>query len=409
MTNKINKIIVPDLGGADEVTIIEILVNKGDKVEAETPLLTLESDKATMEVPSPGAGTIGNINIKVGDKVSEGDTICDFSSADASPDSSDSSAEDSSPEESKNKDDSKSKDDSKNKPAAAVSQAVIIPDIGGAQGVSVIEWLVNVGDEVTAEQPLLTLEGDKATMEVPSPFSGKLEKQVVAVGATVSEGDQIATILTGDAQTKSSSAAVPGGTQEASSQPAQQSSSTSNVADGVDDRNEIEKLEDFDAGDVPDDYSLAGVYAGPAVRRIAREFGVDLTLVKGGGRKGRIRKVDVQSYVKRRLQTGAAPQAGASGASAGNALTIAPAPKVDFAKFGEVERVPLTRIQKISGSFLHRNWVSIPHITQFGQADITDMEAFRQSTKRSSEKTRRSLDSISFYYESGSCCAAGVS
>jgi pyruvate dehydrogenase E2 component (dihydrolipoamide acetyltransferase) len=341
---------VPDLGGAEGVSVIEILVKVGDKVAVDQALLTLEGDKATMEVPASHAGTITDLLVKIGDSISEGDAICKLSADAAAQDKPAQAEQASAPE--------------------PTLQDVVIPDIGGAEGVSVIECLIAPGDEVKLDQPLLTLEGDKATMEVPAPFAGTVKELNVNVGETVSEGDVIARMLTTGA---AAPAAKTTSTPSAPAAPAPVAADLS--------------LEDIDAGDVPDYYSLAGVYAGPAVRKLARELGVDLALVKGSGAKGRIRKQDLQNFVKMRV---------AGGGKSGGGLDVADAPKVDFARFGEIEEQPLTKIQKLSGAFLHRNWVQVPHVTQFADADITDMEASRQASKKQALESGVRLTPLAF-------------
>ena len=338
---------VPDIGDAADVDVIEVLVAVGDKIEADTGLITLETDKATMEVPAPSAGIVKELKVNVGDKVSMGSLVLMLEVGDAAP----ASAPVAAPEA----------------PApapASVSavQEIAVPDIGDASDVDVIEVLVAVGDEVTLDQGLITLETDKATMEVPAPVAGKILGLTVKLGDKVSQGSVIATIETVSAAPVA--APVASAPAPVASAPAAQAPAASKPP----------VPHHPSAGSQP---KTGAVHASPAVRRLAREFGADLTLVKGTGRKGRILKEDVQAFIKYELSR---PKASAATAVAGGAggLNVIAAPKVDFAKFGEVEEVPLSRIQKISGPNLHRNWVTIPHVTQFDEADITELEAFRK-------------------------------
>ncbi|MGL4750945.1 MAG: pyruvate dehydrogenase complex dihydrolipoyllysine-residue acetyltransferase [Aeromonadaceae bacterium] len=331
---------VPDIGG-DEVAVTEILVKVGDVVSADQSLLTVEGDKASMEVPAPFAGTVKSIQVATGDKVATGSLIMVFEVAGAAAAVAVSAPAAAAPA-----------------PAAAVSaeQAVKVPDIGGDE-VAVTEILVKVGDVVTADQSLLTVEGDKASMEVPAPFAGTVKAIQVAIGDKVATGSLIMTFEVAGAAPAATAAPV-----AAAPAPVAAAAPAPAVAA------KVEEKGDFVAND-------AYVHASPAVRRLAREFGVNLAKVKGSGRKGRIQKEDVQAYVKDAIKRAESAPAGVAG---GAGLGVLPWPKVDFAKFGAVEEVELTRIQKISGPNLHRNWVMIPHVTQFDETDITDLEAFRK-------------------------------
>ena len=344
---KVIEINVPDIGDASDVDVIEVLVAVGDKIEADTGLITLETDKATMEVPAPSAGIVKELKVNVGDKVSMGSLVLMLEVGDAAPALAPVAATDAPVAAA---------------PTASVSavQEIAVPDIGDASDVDVIEVLVAVGDEVTLDQGLITLETDKATMEVPAPVAGKILGLTVKLGDKVSQGSVIATIETVSAAPVAAPA------------PAPVASAPAPVAAPAVSKPPVPHHPS--AGSQP---KTGAVHASPAVRRLAREFGADLTLVKGTGRKGRILKEDVQAFIKYELSR---PKASAATAVAGGAggLNVIAAPKVDFAKFGEVEEVPLSRIQKISGPNLHRNWVTIPHVTQFDEADITELEAFRK-------------------------------
>ncbi len=319
MAESIQKILVPDIGGAADVTVIEILVKVGDQVEIDMPLMTVEGDKATMEIPAPAAGVVKAIHLKVGDKVSEGSVIldCENSIAEAAPQKTES-----------------------------VSPSIVevrLPDIGGAAGVDVIEVNVKPGSFVKVDDPLLTLEGDKATMEVPSPLEGEIVELKTQVGDKVSEGDLILLLkIQGGVAVTAAPQKAPEVARSVA--PAPVSHHTADSSNNTDS------------------------YASPGVRRLARELELDIKQIKGTGAKGRITREDLQNYVKARLK-------------GGSGLSVLAAPVVDFAKFGEVETQALSKIKKISGANLHRNWVSIPHITQFDEADITEMEAYRQAQK----------------------------
>ncbi|GGQ15321.1 dihydrolipoyllysine-residue acetyltransferase [Shewanella litoralis] len=344
---------VPDIGGDTDVSVIEVLVAVGDSIDVDTGLITLETDKATMDVPSPKAGVVKSVTVAVGDKVSEGSLVITLEVAGSAPAPQAQAAQPTAPV-------------AQAAPAAATTQVqeIHVPDIGDASDVDIIEVLVSVGDDITVDQGLITLETDKATMEVPAPFAGKLVSLTVKVGDKVSQGSLIATVET--TSSAPVAPAAPAQTEAAPAAPAPAMAASRPSAPPVPHHPSAAVTA-----------STGVVHASPAVRRLAREFGVDLTKVSGTGRKGRILKEDVQAFVKYELSR---PKATAATSVAGGAggLNVIAAPKVDFSKFGEVEEVPLSRIQKISGPNLHRNWVTIPHVTQFDEADITEMEAFRK-------------------------------
>jgi pyruvate dehydrogenase E2 component (dihydrolipoamide acetyltransferase) len=343
---------VPDIGG-DEVEVTEVMVKVGDKVEAEQSLITVEGDKASMEVPAPFAGVVKEIKISTGDKVSTGSLIMVFEVAGAAPAAAETKAE-AAPAAAA--------------PAASGSKEVNVPDIGGDE-VEVTEVMVKVGDKVAAEQSLITVEGDKASMEVPAPFAGTVKEIKISTGDKVSTGSLIMVFEVEGA------APAPAAKQEAAPAPAAKAEKPAAAAPA-----KAEGKSEFAEND-------AYVHATPLIRRLAREFGVNLAKVKGTGRKGRILREDVQAYVKdavKRAET--APAASAGGGLPG----MLPWPKVDFSKFGEIEEVELGRIQKISGANLSRNWVMIPHVTHFDKTDITDLEAFRK--QQNDEAAKRKLD-----------------
>ena len=346
-------IFVPDIGG-DEVAVTEILVKVGDKVEADQSLLTVEGDKASMEVPAPFAGVVKEIKVALGDKVSTGSLIMVFEVAGAAPAAAPVAA---------------AQAPVAAAPAVAAVKEVNVPDIGGDE-VAVTEILVKVGDSVDADQSLITVEGDKASMEVPAPFAGVVKALKIAVGDKVKTGSLIMEFEVAGAAPAASVAAAPAAAPApAKAAPAAAPASAPVAASKAEEKGEFVASEAY-------------VHATPAIRRLAREFGVNLANVKGSGRKGRIQKEDVQNYVKEMLKRAASAPAAGSGAGLG----VLPWPKVDFAKFGDIEEVPLTRIQKISGPNLHRNWVMIPHVTQFDEADIGELEAFRKEQNVIAEK-----------------------
>ncbi|TQO84093.1 pyruvate dehydrogenase complex dihydrolipoyllysine-residue acetyltransferase [Vibrio cholerae] len=335
---------VPDIGG-DEVEVTEIMVKVGDVVAEEQSLITVEGDKASMEVPAPFAGTVKEIKIAAGDKVSTGSLIMVFEVAGAAPVAAPVQA---------------AAPAAAAAPAVAALKEVQVPDIGGDE-VTVTEIMVNVGDSISEEQSLITVEGDKASMEVPAPFAGTIKEIKVAAGDKVKTGSLIMVFEVAGA------APVAAPVQAAAPAPAAAPAQASAPAAAA----------PATSGEFQENHEYS--HASPVVRRLAREFGVNLAKVKGSGRKNRILKEDVQNYVKealKRLESGA--QATASGKGDGAALGLLPWPKVDFSKFGDTEVQPLSRIKKISGANLHRNWVMIPHVTQWDNADITELEKFRQ-------------------------------
>ena len=356
------QITVPDIGGDTDVDVIEVLVAVGDTIAEEDGLITLETDKATMDVPAPQSGVVKAIHTNVGDKVSEGSLVIDLevasNTSEAAPVVEAATAATPAPAA----------------PVANETVQVKVPDIGGDTDVDVIEVLVAVGDTIAEEDGLITLETDKATMDVPAPQGGVVKAIHANVGDKVSEGSLVIDLaVAGSAPVAAPVAVAPATPAPVTTAPAPAPAAK--------------------APPVPhhpsagDKNSSGKVYASPSIRRLAREFGVELGLVKGTGNKGRILKEDVQSFVKYELSRPKMTAASATTAGEGG-LQVLAAPKVDFSKFGEIEEKPLTRIQKISGPNLHRNWVTIPHVTQFEEADITDMEAFRKEQNVVAEKRK---------------------
>ena len=356
---EVKEVQVPDIGG-DEVEVTEIMVKVGDSVTADQSLLSVEGDKASMEVPAPFAGVVKDIKVQTGSKVKTGSLIMLFEVA-GSGKAPAAAAPASAP--------------AATAPAAASTEQkdVKVPDIGGDE-VEVTEIMVKVGDTVAADQSLLSVEGDKASMEVPAPFAGVVKEIKVQTGSKVKTGSlimvfEVAGSAKAAAPAAASAAAAPAAAPTASASPA----AAPAAADG------------FVA-------NSAYAHASPVIRRLAREFGINLAKVTGTGRKGRVVKEDVQNYVKqlvKQVESGAAPAAAATSAGGNNmGFDLLAWPKVDFAKFGAVEEKPLSRIQKISGANLHRNWVRIPHVTQFDEADITGLEDFRKEQNALADKKK---------------------
>ena len=347
---------VPDIGG-DEVNVTEIMVTVGDTVSEEQSLITVEGDKASMEVPAPFAGVVKEILVKSGDKVSTGSLIMRFEVAGAAAAAAPAPAAEAAPAAA---------------PAASGGvQDVHVPDIGGDE-VNVTEIMVAVGDTVSEEQSLITVEGDKASMEVPAPFAGVVKEILIKSGDKVSTGSLIMRFEVAGA----APAAAPA--QQPAAAPAPQAAAPAPAAAPAASNEDVTKSASF-------------AHATPVVRRLAREFGVNLDKVKGTGRKGRILKEDVQAYVKaaiKAVESGSVSSSAAAGGNAGAGLGLLPWPKVDFSKFGETEEVELGRIKKISGANLHRNWVMIPHVTQWDKADITELEKFRKEQNVLAEKQK---------------------
>lgn len=375
---------VPDIGDATDVDIIEVLVKEGDTVSEEDGLITLETDKATMDVPSPASGKVVELKVSTGDKVSEGSLVLTLEVSDGN--SEESSAKEATSSDASSTQENKSDNAAKSSSSNSSIVEVTVPDIGDATDVDIIDVLVNEGDSVSEEDGLITLETDKATMDVPSPKAGKVVELKVNVGDKVSEGSLVLMLeVEGEGKADDGSqASQTSGTDEPKSQEKSASTSASNAPKSTSSPKAPPVPHHPSAGEKS---KTGKVHASPSVRRLAREFGVDLTQVTGTGRKNRVQKEDVQSYVKYELSRPKMTPASNVGQGSGGLQVLAP-PKVDFSKFGEVEEVALTRIQKLSGPNLHRNWVTIPHVTQFDEADITDLEDFRKDQNQIAEKRK---------------------
>ena len=360
----IKEIKVPDIGDFSDVEIIEILVKPGDSLKAEDPVMTLESDKATMDVPCPEDGQVAELLVKVGDRVAEGTPILKLQAAGASQQAATEVAQAPTPSAS-----APSTDPAPTSgPVASASVDVIVPDIGDFEDVEIIEVFVKPGDAVKVEDPLITLESDKATMEVPSSDAGTIETVLVKVGDRISAGTAVVRLSTsgGIATAPSAPAASTPEVAKVDSAPVQ-AAPTSSAA-------EPSKI---------DETAFRKAHASPSVRKFARELGVDLSKLSGSGRKNRITKEDVQNYVKQavtKAESGVAATPAASGSG------IPAMPEVDFSKFGEIETQDLPRIKKISGKNLHRVWLNIPAVTHHDEVDITDLENFRKELKDEAAK-----------------------
>ena len=370
---------IPDIG-SDEVTVTEVMVNVGDTISVDQSIINVEGDKASMEVPAPEAGVVKEILVKVGDKVSTGTPMLVLEAAGAAPAADEPTAPVA---------DAPTTPVVATAPTASAIVEVNVPDIGGDE-VNVTEIMVAVGDTITEEQSLITVEGDKASMEVPAPFGGVVKEILVKSGDKVSTGSLImrfevlgaAPAESASASTSAPQAAAPAAT----TAQAPQAAAPDTTAQAAQSNNNVSGLSQEQV-----EASTGYAHATPVIRRLAREFGVNLDKVKGTGRKGRIVKEDIEAYVKtavKAYESGATAQTTGNGVANGAGLGLLPWPKVDFSKFGEIEEVELSRINKISGANLHRNWVIIPHVTHFDKADITDLEAFRKEQNALAEKQK---------------------
>ncbi|WP_032097494.1 MULTISPECIES: pyruvate dehydrogenase complex dihydrolipoyllysine-residue acetyltransferase [unclassified Alteromonas] len=386
--SNIIEVAVPDIGEDGEVDVIDVLVAVGDTIEKEDGLITLETDKATMDVPSSHAGTVKEVLISNGDKVKEGTVVIklEVSGSDSSESTESSSTDSSGSADKEAKSSNAASSDSSSSEVIEVS----VPDIGEDGEVDVIDVLVSVGDTIEKEDGLITLETDKATMDVPSTHAGTVKEVLISTGDKVKQGTLVVKLETSGGASASSA------NEESKPEASKQSDSSSK--ESADKKTEekskapAQKPAPAKADSSSDKESNDGkAHASPSVRRVAREFGVDLTLVKGSGRKNRILKEDVQEYVKAELAKPKTAAASGNAPVGDNVLQIVPVKPVDHSKFGEVEEQKLSRIQKISGPFLHRNWATIPHVTQFDEADITGVEAFRKEQNAYHAKTKSGL------------------
>lgn len=380
MANTI-EIKVPDIGDFDAVEIIEVLVAEGDTVAVEDGLIVLESDKATMDVPSTHAGKLVSLKVAVGDKVAEGDVVAvveaesDDTDEQASDDSSaeesaeaDDTQDDGEAEEDAAADDAEADEEPEHASGEATPTEVTVPDIGDFDAVEVIEVLVAEGDTVEVEAGLIVLESDKATMDVPSTVAGTVKSLKVAVGDKVAQGDVVAVV-----EGQSAAPEKPKKAEEPQQDKTPQQPKSADKPAKSEPASQSKKADTVTGREAPRVPASELPHASPSVRKFARELGVDLRQVSGSGPKDRILKEDVEAHVKQIMQGGGSAAVGGAG--------LPDAPKVDFAKFGEIEEKPLPRIRKLSAKNLSRSWLLVPHVTQFDDADVTELEAFRQAEK----------------------------
>ena len=386
---------VPDLGGADEVEIIEIIVSEGDSVEEEDPILTVESDKASVELPAPAAGKITKITVKVGDKVKEGDVIGMLAASGDAGGSDDAGDDKSEQTEEKSEAPSEARSEDakpapkKKKSGGSRTEVVKVPSLDGFEDVPVIEINVAEGDTVGEEDPLVTVESDKATMEIPSPYAGKIGKILVKEGDKLSEGSDLLEMTIEDDGDDDGESEDSGDSARADSQESKPEKSQG--------KQESEPQPQGSTYEPPSPGTK--VHAGPAVRKLARELGADLTRVKGSGPKGRIVKDDVHAYVKSQLQQA---QQG-SGVATGSGIPGVKLP--DFSQFGEIEREGMSRMMAATATNMQRSWLNVPHVTQFDDADITEMEDFRKAQKAAGEKRGVKMTPLPFLLKA---CAAAL-
>ncbi|KMN83263.1 dihydrolipoamide acetyltransferase [Chromobacterium sp. LK11] len=374
---------VPDIGGHSNVDIIEVFIVPGQTVSVDDSLITLETDKATMEVPAETAGVIKEVKAVVGGKISEGDVIAilEVGAAASAPAPAAAAPAPAAAPAAAPAPVAAAPAAAPAAPAASGRSEIRVPDIGGHNGVDVIEVTVKVGDDIAVDDSLITLETDKATMEVPASAAGRVVEVKVKVGDKVSEGDLIV-VVEGAVAAAAPAAAAASAPVAAPAAPAPVAAAPVAAPAPA-------------AAAAIDETSFSKAHAGPSVRRLARELGVDLGKVKGNGRKGRITDADVKAFVKGVMQNPAA-LAPAAAASSGGGLDLLPWPKVDFAKFGPIETKPLSRIQKISGANLSRNWVMIPHVTFNDECDITELEDFRKTVGKEWEKSGLKISPLAF-------------
>ena len=386
--SNIVQIKVPDIGDFKEVEVIEVLVAVGDTIKAEQSLITVESDKASMEIPASQGGVVKSISVKVGDKVAEGTVVLEVEASGAG----EAAAPAAAPAKAEAP---KAEAQAAAQPAAAAAPAaataasgpvnIEVPDIGDFKEVEVIEIMVAVGDTIKAEQSLITVESDKASMEIPASQGGVVKEVKVKVGDKVAKGSVVVVVEGAAPAAAAAAAPAPAAKAEAAAAPAAKAEVA--TAPAAQRPAPAAALEDSNLkpGQLP--------HASPSVRKFARELGVNLSKVKGSGPKDRITADDVRGFVKQAL---AAPAAAAGGSADGAALGLLPWPKVDFTKFGPIEAKPLSRIKKISGANLHRNWVMIPHVTNNDEADITDLEALRVTLNKENEKSGIKVTMLAF-------------
>lgn len=386
----IKQILVPDVGEAEDVEVIEVLVSVGDSINADDSVVVLESDKASMEIPSPMAGVVKSIAVKEGDTVDEGSLILELDTAVSleieanDPEAASTPVLPAAKTTDQDVAPAKSEGTADKTIQENVEIDIVVPDVGEADEVVLTEYLVAVGDQVNVDDSLVVLESDKASMEIPSPFAGTVAALRVEVGLQVQEGDVLLSLIA-----KPSSGATLAPSVSVDQAPSAAASLAKAAQAPHETPSPAQSGQATSAGQASVQPSGKNVYAGPAVRKIARQFGVELGLVKGTGRKGRVLKEDVQAYVKKQLASPAS-----SGASSG--AGIPPIPSIDFSKFGETELRPMSRIKQATAKNLHRSWLNVPHVTQFDEADITELEIFRKTQNAELVKSGQKLTPLAF-------------
>ncbi len=382
----IQEIVVPDIGDFDAVEVIEVLVAEGDFIQAEDSIVTVESDKASMEIPSSASGKILKLKVGLGDNIAEGTILLmlevdDTGAVETAPVETPATSNPEKPPEAAVADTPAKQETATEAPASTSAattsiQEISVPDIGDFDAVEIIEILVAEGDMVEAEDSLITVESDKASMEIPSSATGKVLKLKVNIGDSVSEGSVL--LMMEVSSGGSAETVTPKEDDTPKVKP-----NVSAPAEAKPSKSPVEKLS-------PtvhlDEKRFNKAYASPSVRKFARELGVDLGGVEGTSRKGRINKDDVKGFVKKALST----------KGSGSSLGVAPMPEIDYSKFGEIETLSLSKINKLTGQFLHRSWVTVPHVTQFDEADITEMEAFRKQMGKELEKDGIKITPLAF-------------
>jgi len=364
---------VPDLGGADKVEVIEICVQPGDVVEEEQSIVVLESDKASMEIPSPKSGKVIGLKVKEGDSLSEGDAILEMELADGAGTEEPQQEVTTNVSEAVIVADSSAESATKNVVSESSEQHIPVPDLGGSDTVEVIEICAGVGDDINEGDSLVVLESDKASMEIPSPVTGKIIEIKLKEGDKTSEGDALAVIMVVGASLPVTEAVTP-----VEEQPVKASTGLPAKAPMA-----------LPAASALVEASSADVYAGPSVRKLARQLGVDLSKLKASGPRNRYTKDDVRGYVKQLV-------ADVNSGKVSNGAGIPPIPAIDFSKFGDVEIVKLSKIAKLTSANMSRNWLNVPHVTQFDDADITELEKFRKSMKGEAERRGVKLTPLPF-------------
>ncbi len=392
---------VPDIGDFDAVGVIELLVKPGDTVKAEQSLITVESDKASMEIPSSHAGVVKEVKVKIGDQVSEGSVIVvvEAEGEGAQPAAAPAAKADA-PAPAPTAASAPAPAAPAPAPAAAGPIDVKVPDIGDFKDVAVIELLVKPGDTVKEEQSLFTVESDKASMEIPSPAAGVVKELKIKIGDKVNVGDLVAVLEGAVGAPSAAPAAAPVDRPAPQSEPDTRAPRQLPAEEAAPQAGATAAAAPAPAPHAPGAAPIGLPHASPSVRKFARELGVPLEEIKGSGPKGRITQEDIQAFTRQvmagSVQTKAQAAKAPAGGGSGVGMDLLPWPKVDFTKFGGVERKDLSRIKKISGANLHRNWVMIPHVTNNDEADITELEAFRVSTNKENEKSGVKVTMLAF-------------